>query len=269
MSPEGDGHARALARAREYSRSVESSDASRARASAPVRASWAGGAPTTVPTPEVARASPVKPRPNLKFFGNTVRAIASANARIDDKRRAEGERERDAAARRRGRDEAKKKRWTGQETFEKATRRWERRRRRTLGSRSTKGREKRKGAGTGGETEAGGGRTRRRRVVERERRVACTVQCFCIQKLWKITKEKWVEKLSFNVINVIVQMSGGGHMPRLSRMDAHAWKPCASMGTRFPVVGSTIVSMTCLNMQSRTYVPEAEARVQNPASISD
>ena len=97
MSPEGDGHARALARAREYSRSVESSGASRARASAPVRASWAGGAPTTVPTPEVARASPVKPRPNLKFFGNTVRAIASANARIDDKRRAgdEGARERE------------------------------------------------------------------------------------------------------------------------------------------------------------------------------
>ena len=99
MSPEGDGHARALARAREYSRSVESSDASRARASAPVRASWAGGAPTTVPTPEVARASPVKPRPNLKFFGNTVRAIASANARIDDKRRAEGERERETPLR--------------------------------------------------------------------------------------------------------------------------------------------------------------------------
>ena len=99
MSPEGDGHARALARAREYSRSVESSDASRARASAPVRASWAGGAPTTVPTPEVARASPVKPRPNLKFFGNTVRAIASANARIDDKRRAEGERERETPRR--------------------------------------------------------------------------------------------------------------------------------------------------------------------------
>ena len=99
MSPEGDGHARALARAREYSRSVESSDALRARASAPVRASWAGGAPTTVPTPEVARASPVKPRPNLKFFGNTVRAIASANARIDDKRRAEGERERETPRR--------------------------------------------------------------------------------------------------------------------------------------------------------------------------
>lgn len=99
MSPEGDGHARALARAREYSRSGESSDASRARASAPVRASWAGGAPTTVPTPEVARASPVKPRPNLKFFGNTVRAIASANARIDDKRRAEGERERETPRR--------------------------------------------------------------------------------------------------------------------------------------------------------------------------
>ena len=99
MSPEGDGHARALARAREYSRSVESSDASRARASAPVRASWAGGAPTTVPTPEVARASPVKPRPNLKFFGNTVRAIASANARIDDKRRAEGDRERETPRR--------------------------------------------------------------------------------------------------------------------------------------------------------------------------
>lgn len=105
MSPEGDGHARALARAREYSRSVESSDASRARASAPVRASWAGGAPTTVPTPEVARAtsdaraSPVKPRPDLKFFGNTVRAIASANARIDDKRRAEGERERETPRR--------------------------------------------------------------------------------------------------------------------------------------------------------------------------
>lgn len=99
MSPEGDGHARALARAREYSRSIESSDASRARASAPVRASWAGGAPTTVPTPEVARASPVKPRPNLKFFGNTVRAIASANARIDDKRRAEGERERETPRR--------------------------------------------------------------------------------------------------------------------------------------------------------------------------
>ena len=99
MSPEGDGHARALARAREYSRSVEASDASRARASAPVRASWAGGAPTTVPTPEVARASPVKPRPNLKFFGNTVRAIASANARIDDKRRAEGERERETPRR--------------------------------------------------------------------------------------------------------------------------------------------------------------------------
>ena len=99
MSPEGDGHARALARAREYSRSVESSDASRARASAPVRASWAGGAPTTVPTPEVARASPVKPRPNLKCFGNTVRAIASANARIDDKRRAEGERERETPRR--------------------------------------------------------------------------------------------------------------------------------------------------------------------------
>lgn len=99
MSPEGDGHARALARAREYSRSVESSGASRARANAPVRASWAGGAPTTVPTPEVARASPVKPRPNLKFFGNTVRAIASANARIDDKRRAEGERERETPRR--------------------------------------------------------------------------------------------------------------------------------------------------------------------------
>ena len=103
MPPEGDGHARALARAREYSRSVESSGASRARANAPVRASWAGGAPTTVPTPKVevapsdARASPAKPRPDLKFFGNTVRAIASANARIDDKRRAgdEGARERE------------------------------------------------------------------------------------------------------------------------------------------------------------------------------
>ena len=46
-----------------------------------------------------ARASPVKPRPNLKFFGNTVRAIASANARIDDKRRAEGERERETPRR--------------------------------------------------------------------------------------------------------------------------------------------------------------------------
>lgn len=38
-----------------------------------------------------------------------------------------------------------------------------------------KGREKRKGVGIGGEIEVGGGRTRRRRVVERERRVVCIV----------------------------------------------------------------------------------------------
>ena len=32
-------------------------------------------------------ASPVKPRPNLNFSGNTMRAIASANARMDGKKR--------------------------------------------------------------------------------------------------------------------------------------------------------------------------------------
>jgi len=101
MPPDGDGHALALARAREYVRSIESSAA---RVNAPTRASWAGGATTVVPSTSAARApndalaSPVKPRPNLKFFGNTMRAITSANARIDEKRRAsedEGARERE------------------------------------------------------------------------------------------------------------------------------------------------------------------------------
>ena len=74
-------------------------DASGASTSAVApRAAWAGGAtaatevgngggPATVVTARTPAASPVKPRPNLNFLGNTMRAIASANARMDGKKR--------------------------------------------------------------------------------------------------------------------------------------------------------------------------------------
>ena len=91
----GDGYARARARMLAH----VARDASGASTSAVApRAAWAGGAtaatevgngggPATVVTARTPAASPVKPRPNLNFLGNTMRAIASANARMDGKKR--------------------------------------------------------------------------------------------------------------------------------------------------------------------------------------
>lgn len=92
----GDGYARARARMLAH----VARDASGASTSAVApRAAWAGGAtaaatevgngggPATVATARTPAASPVKLRPNLNFLGNTMRAIASANARMDGKKR--------------------------------------------------------------------------------------------------------------------------------------------------------------------------------------
>ena len=98
----GDGYARARARMLAH----VARDASGASTSAVApRAAWAGGAtaaatkvgngggPATVATARTPAASPVKPRPNLNFLGNTMRAIASANARMDGKKRTREEAE--------------------------------------------------------------------------------------------------------------------------------------------------------------------------------
>jgi len=56
---------------------------------APKLAAWAGGARDDAPasTSAPSTASPAKLRPNVAFLGNTLRAITSANARLDGARR--------------------------------------------------------------------------------------------------------------------------------------------------------------------------------------
>jgi len=85
---------------------------------APKLAAWAGGARDDAPasTSVPSTASPAKLRPNVAFLGNTLRAITSANARLDGARRKAdpgtgvGKTEEEAKAERvRGADERRKK----------------------------------------------------------------------------------------------------------------------------------------------------------------